>query len=239
MSDKKAASIKDIWGAIWSVFCLAFAALISFVCILSTGCLTDGPGVNRNTNESAVTKAELPSGGHLIEVDLYESADNYCERLINETSPKLELAPLSKAARSEVFEFRIWTNLGGLSDPKLLRVYSINSGNSGSIFDLTREKGSLELRKKEPLPAPLSGWNKMLFEVRSRLSTPKGLVREPQFSLNRDEPLIVLEVLDKGDYGRVLYGRGTTFPDGKRLIEVCNYLASEFAVDMDCGGERR
>ncbi len=149
------------------------------------------------------------------------------------------LPPLSKAARSEVFEFRIWTNLGGLSDPKLLRVYSINSGNSGSIFDLTREKGSLELRKKEPLPAPLSGWNKMLFEVRSRLSTPKGLVREPQFSLNRDEPLIVLEVLDKGDYGRVLYGRGTTFPDGKRLIEVCNYLASEFAVDMDCGGERR
>lgn len=234
MSYKEVAFIKDNRDATFCVTSLVFLALASFVCLLLTGCLADGLGVNRNTNESAVTKADLPSGGHLIEVDLYESADNYCESLINETSPKLGLAPLPQAARSGVFEFRIWTNLGGLSDPKLLRVHSITSGNSGNIFDLTREIGTLELRKKEPLSAPHSGWNNMLFEVRRRLTTPKGLVRDPNFSLQRDEPLIVLEVLDKGDYRRVLYGQGTTFPDGKRLIEVCNYLASEFKIALNC-----
>ena len=78
----------------------------------------------------------------------------------------------------------------------------------------------------------------MLFEVRSRLTTPKGLVRDPQFSLNRDEPVILLEVLDKGEYRRVFYGKNTTFQDGKRLIEVCDYLASEFGVNMECCGGR-
>ncbi len=73
----------------------------------------------------------------------------------------------------------------------------------------------------------------MLFEVRSRLTTPKGLVRDPNFDLNRDEPVILLEVLDKGEYRRVFYGQNTSFQDGKKLIELCNYLASEFDVDMD------
>lgn len=74
----------------------------------------------------------------------------------------------------------------------------------------------------------------MLFEMRKRLTTPKGLVRDPQFDLNRDEPVILLEVLDKGEYRSVFYGQNTTFQDGKRLIEVGDYLASEFDVDMVC-----
>ena len=74
----------------------------------------------------------------------------------------------------------------------------------------------------------------MISEVRSRLTTPKGLVRDPQFKLGRDEPVILLEVLDKRDYRRVFYGKNIASPDGKRLIEVCDYLSSEFDVHMDC-----
>lgn len=74
----------------------------------------------------------------------------------------------------------------------------------------------------------------MLSEVRNSLTTAGGFARDPKFSLERDEGVILVEVLDKAEYRRVLYGHNTRFPDGKRFIEVCNYLASEFDADMDC-----
>jgi len=208
--------------------------LIFFVSLLTVGCQSDGTAVNRNTNVDVQVMAELPSVGPLIELDLYESADNYCESLIATTAPKLGLAPLSQIDRPDEFEFRIWTNLGGLRDPKLLVGRSSGSTNSALFFDLYRCVTSLKSRGKHQAD-PKSGWNKMIFEMRRRLTNPKGLVRDPQFSLDRDEPMIVLEVLDKGEYGRVLYGRNTTFEDGKRLIQVCTFLALEFALDLDCG----
>ena len=74
----------------------------------------------------------------------------------------------------------------------------------------------------------------MVFELKSRLTTPRGLVQDPHFSLERDEPLIVLEVVGREEYSRVFYGQYTSFPDGKRLIDVCEYLAGEFDIGMDC-----
>jgi hypothetical protein len=221
---------------LWSTSLLS--VLTSGVILLSTGCLAPDQGVNRNTIVIVPVNTDVPSGGDLIEIDSYEFADAYCENLIKEISPKLGLAPLAKtAARPEEFVFRLWTNLGGLPDPKLLGVRSGGGENNAYFFDINRHPYSIKLRR-EHLASPKSGWNKMLFELRSRLTTPKGLVRDPQFDLMRDEPVILLEVLVKGEYRRVFYGKKTTFQDGKRLIEVCDYLASEFDINMDCRGER-
>ena len=236
MHDKKVAFLVSDRGikCLWSSVLLS--VLMSFVILLSTGCLATDQRVNRNTNESVQANADLASGGDLIEIDDYESADEYLENLIKEISPKLGLAKLPKNARPEEFEFRIWTNLGGLADPKLLIVRLSGTENNAYFFDIHRALDPIRFRR-EHLAGPKSGWNRLPFELRSRLTTPKGLIREPQFRLSRDEPVILLEVLD-GEYRRVFYGQNTSFPDGKRLIEVCGYLSSEFDVDMDCHGER-
>lgn len=223
--------IKRVWRSV------LLSVLTSFIILLSSGCLSIDQGVNRNTNQGGQVNADLPSGGDLIQIDSYESADEYLEILIKEISPKLGLVPLAKTGRPEEFELRIWTNLAGLADPKLLGVRSSGSENNAYFFDMNRRADSIKLRR-ERLASPKSGWNRMLFEVRSRLTTPNGLVRDPQLPLDRDEPVILLEVLFRGEYRRVFYGQNTSFPDGKRLIEVCDYLASEFDVDMNCHGER-
>ena len=215
---------------------ILLSVLTSFVVLLSAGCLATDQAVDRNANENVQVSADLPSGGDIIEIDFYEAADGDLGNLIEEISPKLGLAVLAKMARPKEFEFRIWTNLGGLGDPKLLGVRFNGINNDAYFFDMDRHVDSIKLRK-EHLASPKSGWNRMLFVMRSRLTTPKGLVRDPQFSLDRDEPVILLEVLDKGEYRRVFYGQNTTFQDGKKLIGVCDYLASEFDVNIDCHGE--
>lgn len=224
-----------------SIRCLCssvpLSVLTSFIILVSTGCLATNQGVVRNADENVQVNAHLPSGGDIIEIDSYEFSDEYLKILIKEISPKLGLVPLAKTGRPEEFEFRIWTNLGALGDPKLLGVRSSGNENNAYFFDMNRNGEQIKERR-EHLATPKSDWNRMLFEVRSRLTTPNGLVRDPQFPLSRDEPLILLEVLDKGEYRRVFYGHNTSFPDGKRLIEVCDYLASEFDVDMDCRGAR-
>lgn len=210
------------------------SALTFLAAFLSAGCLVSGQKVNQNSDERVQVTADLPAEGDFIEIDLYESSENHLENLVGEISRILELTPLPKTAQPEELEFRVWTNLGGLGNPKLLGVRSVGTDNNAYFFDINRHPFSIKLRR-DRLAVPKSGWEKMLFELKSRLITPKGLVRDPQFRLNRDEPLILLEVLDKGEYRRVFYGQRTTFQDGRRLIHVCEYLASEFAVSLNCG----
>lgn len=213
------------------------SVLTSFIILLSSGCLFTDREVNRNTNQDGQLNADVPNGGDLIEIDPYEFVEEGLTTDIKKISSKLGLASLPKIARPEEFEFRIWANLGGLGDAKLLMVRSSGNENHAYFFDINRALDPIRFRT-EHLASPKSGWNRMLFEVRSRLTTPRGLVRDPQFELARDEGVILLEVLDKGEYRRVFYGRNTSFQDGKRLIELCDYLGSEFDVDMDCHGER-
>ena len=40
------------------------------------------------------------------------------------------------------------------------------------------------------------------------------------------------------DVIKTVYGQNTSFQDGKRLIELFDYLASEFDVNMDCRSGR-
>jgi hypothetical protein len=224
-------SIKSVWRSV------LLSVFTSFIILLSSGCSAADKETNRNTNQGGQVNADIPSGGDLIEIDSYEFVEEGLTTDIKTISPRIGLAPLPKTARPEEFEFRIWTNLGGLGDAKVLSVRSTENENHADFFDINRALDPLRFRRASPAN-PRSGWNKMLFEVRSRLTTPKGLVRDPQFELSRDEPLILLEVLDKGEYRRVLYGQNTLFQDGKRLIEVCDYLAYEFGVDMNCRGVR-
>jgi len=215
-------------------------SILSLMVLLASGCTcTDQRGhrntnVNRNTNENAQVTFDPERSGDLIEIDLYEWTDGYLGGLIKEISPKLGLSSLVKApARAEGFEFRLWTDLAALPDPKVLGVRASGKDKNAYFYDMDGVSYTAKSRK-EHLVEPKSGWSALISDVRTRLSTPKGLVRDPRFRLQRDEPVILLEVLDKGNYRRVFYGKDTSFPDGKRLIDVCDYLASEFDVDMDC-----
>src|SRR5687767_13824669 len=80
---------------------------------LLTGCSSTDQEDIRNSNESIQVNANVPSGGDLIEIDSYEFADGYCEKLINEIASNLELESLEKTdTLSEELAFRIWTSLG-------------------------------------------------------------------------------------------------------------------------------
>lgn len=217
--------------------------LAAFVFLLMSGCLpTDQKAgqnlkVAVNTNAESTANAGVPSGGDIIELGSYEFIEGLLDEEIKEISLKPGLEPLSKTVKSERFEFRLWKNPSGRGREKLLIVRSDRRKNNAYFFDMNRRVKPIEVSRQHLL-SPKSGWDKMLYELRNRLTTPKGLVRDPNFRVERDEPLILLELLDKGEYRRVFYGQNTSFPDGKRLIDVCDYLASEFGVNMDCRGER-
>ncbi len=207
--------------------------LTVFVVLVSTGCLATDQKANRHENQALQPNPNIPSDGALIEFDFYQAVDNDLEDRLNKICPRLGLIPLSKANRPEGFEFRLWTKLAARGDPKLLGMSSTGSETNAYYFEMDRNADSIKSRR-EHLPSPKSGWNRMLLDLRTRLQTPKGLARDPNFDLNRDEPVIVLEVFDKGDYRRVFYGHNSSFPDAKRLIHVCDYLAAEFDVEMEC-----
>jgi hypothetical protein len=96
----------------------------------------------------------------------------------------------------------------------------------------------MKVIEKRKLGEPRSGWNGIAFPFTSRLTTPQGLRREPNFELQRDEPIIMLEIVQPGEYRRVFYGQSTKFPDGVKLKEACEYIAEKFSVDLQCyGGE--
>ena len=215
---------------------LAVLSIPIFFAVLTSGCGVADKPVNINNSESTHVNDEVPAGGDMIQIDRYEAVDGSFEEIIKDLCKTIGLSPLSQMARHEDFELRLWTKLGALADPQLLGIHSNGNQNNGYFFKINRSPYSIKIGRPQ-LETPKSGWNKVLFEVRNRLTTPRGLLRDPQFDLNRDEPAILLEIQDKGEYRRVLYGQNTSFSDGKRLIDVCEYLTSEFNVDMDCTGD--
>lgn len=207
-------------GAV-TVFCL--------MAVLLAGCSrADRPG---EQNIVVHKEAEGPSGGPMILRDRYDIVRDHLVKDIAEKSRILGLAPLKRPGRMDDMELRIWTKLGGFDNAKLLGVRSIEGKYSAYFFETD---GKTAISENRNLPAPRSPWTKMLFELRSRLTTPEGLERDPNFAMIRDEPVIVLEVLDGDTYDMVFYGHFTEYKDGERLISVCEYLAGEFGVDPDC-----
>src|SRR5689334_9843854 len=100
-------------------------SLLTFLLIIvSSGCLcTENTNENRNTNENVQVTFDPERSGDLIEIDPYEFTDGYVESLMKEISPRIRLTLLAKTIDGpEKFEFRIWTDLAALGDPKLLGV---------------------------------------------------------------------------------------------------------------------
>lgn len=213
--------------------CTFFCLLVFLLIQLATNCSVVDPGVNQITNENRPAIIDSPTDRDLMEIDHYESADEYFETLMEEIVPKLGLVPLQKTDGDGEFELRIWTNLGGLHDPRLFGVRVKGVENNAYFFYLSRDGNQIKERK-EHIANPKSGWDRVLYEVTNRLITTKSLVRDPQFSLDRDETVILLEVRDKREYHRVFYAHGTSFGEGKRLIEACEYFGHEFDLDLNC-----
>lgn len=213
------------------------AVISTFLCltVLSAGCWSADQGSGQNLNAARLPESEGTSGGPMILRDRYDIVREYLVKDIADISRNLGLASLNRPGRKDDMELRIWTKLGGIVNAKLLGVRSSEGKYSAYFFETD---GKTALAENRNLPAPRSPWTKMLFEVGSRLTTPKGLERDPNFAMIRDEPVIVLEVLDKGEYDLVFYGHFTTYEDGERLISVCEYLAGEFGVDPECGFDR-
>lgn len=207
-----------------------FAGLVVLHC---TGCKSAEQRIEQNRSQNSAANDDVPSGGDLIEADAYEYVAEGIDLETKTISKEIGLPPMEADGRNETLVFRLWSNFGGLGNARLLSIRTGPYESDAEFFEIYSRSDPLAAHCEKPA-GPRSGWNEMRFELRNRLTTPKGLVRDPNFELQRDEPLIVLEVFDKGEYRRVFYGMNTSFADGKRLISVCEFLAIEFGVDMDC-----
>lgn len=205
---------------------------ISVFCLLCS-CTPAGHEKPPNSNQIVLEVAEVPNGGFVIELDRYDTTDEAIGAVLESHCRLLGLPKLDRNADPEHFEFRLWTNLEGLGDTRLLAVRSDGVENRGDFFALRTHGGDTKSEKRK-LAQPRSGWHNIAFPFTSRLTTPQGLRREPVFEIGRDEPLILLEVVQRGEYRRIFYGQLTKFPDGVKLMETCQFLAVEFGVELDC-----
>lgn len=207
--------------------------LVFFVFCSLSSCTPAGHEKPPSSNQIVLEVAEVPNGGFVIELDRYDTTDEAIGAVLESHCRLLGLPKLDRNADPEHFEFRVWTNLEGLGDTRLLAVRSDGVENRGDFFALRTHGGDTKSEKRK-LAQPRSGWHNIAFPFTSRLTTPQGLRREPVFEIGRDEPLILLEVVQRGEYRRIFYGQLTKFPDGIRLIETCQFLAVEFGVELDC-----
>jgi len=216
---------------------LRTVSLISIL-VVSSACVGSDRGSANNTNQVIFEVAEVPSGGPIILSDRYEYLDRSVERDLVLLAKDLGLPELPKNPDPERFEFRLWTNLGGLGDGRVLAVRADGTEFRADFCAFRFQVGGAKIDKtkidKKKLGEPRSGWHRIAYPFTSRLTTPQGLRRDPNFELQRDEPIILLEVVHRGEYGRVFYGQDTKFADGVKLKEACEFLAGEFSVDLDC-----
>jgi hypothetical protein len=214
-------------------------ALAAAIC----GMALAGCGVGEERDEPGATpvvqQAEaLPSGGPIIEVDAYDWIDRSLDKDLASLAKELELPELPEKPDPDRFEFRLWTGLGGLIDSRVLAVRADGREFRADYVVYGWRDGGMKVIEKRKLDEPRSGWNGIAFPFTSRLTTPQGLRRDPYFDLQRDEPIILLEVVQRGEYRRIFYGQSTKFADGVKLKETCEYIAEEFSVDLQCyGGE--
>lgn len=209
---------------------------ISVFCLFCS-CTPAGHEKPPNSNQIVLEVAEVPNGGFVIELDRYDTTDEAIGAVLESHCRLLGLPKLDRNADPEHFEFRVWTNLEGLGDTRLLSVRSDGVENRGDFFVLRTHGGDTKSEKRK-LAQPRSGWHNIAFPFTSRLTTPQGLRREPVFEIGRDEPLILLEVVQRGEYRRIFYGQLTKSSDGVKLMETCEFLSAEFGVELDCRSTR-
>ena len=207
------------------------------IIVLSAGCsLTEED--NSETNKTGQINSNVTKRVDSIEKQPNNLTENDIKGIIQESSGKIRLVPLTKTAKRNEFDLRLWINLGMLGDEKLLIVRTSESRNYAYFYQFRSTVDAPRRPPKEVLADPQNGWSNLQSEISNRLATPKHLVLDPQFHITRHEGLISLEVVEKGEYQFVYYGHHSSFDDAVRLINMCEYLASEFGVNIDCRGER-
>lgn len=207
------------------------------IIVESSGCTFADQSVKQNTNETSQANTNVRKEGDPVERPRGNLFESEMKDYNDEIAKKLGLTQL-KNTKNNQFELRLWINSGMPSDEKLLILRSSESDNNASFYHLQITTRDPMVFSKEVLASPKSEWNILLSEISNRLANPKGLVLDPQFYISRHEGLISLEVVEKGEYQFVLYGHHTSFGDGIRLINLCEYLSGEFGLNIDCRGQR-
>lgn len=223
--------MKRQYEKICVIFIIDTLVVVSFVSSLA-GCLQDV----RETDRSNMTigQTHLPSSNRDdVAVDDYEFADEHLAKLISETLPKIGLGSISDSRNYADFELRLWLGLGARTDPMLLGFRTVDSKHSALVLLLEKRSDSLRL-KNIVRAKPRSEWSDFIAEARFRLDAPNLPTRDPIFTLDRDEPLIVLEVFEDGTYHRVLYRYKTSSDDAKRVVALCEFIAYEFGLKAPC-----
>lgn len=210
---------------------------IGNIIVLSPGCSFTGE-VNSETNKIGQVNSNVLKRVDSIEKQPNNDIENDIKKEIKEFSLKQGLVPLPKTTQRNGFDLRLWINLGMPEDEKLLIVHTSESGNHTYFYHLRETADDPSRLHKEVIADPKNGWNTLQSEISNRLATPKRLVLDPQFHITRHEGVISLEVVEKGEYQFVFYGHHSSFDDAVRLINLCEYLSSEFGINIDCRGER-
>jgi hypothetical protein len=208
------------------------------IIILSSGCSFTNQGVNQKTNLAGRANSNVTERVDPIEKQPNNLTENDIKGIIQELSGRIRLAPLTKTAQRNGFEFRLWINLGMPNDEKLLIVRTSESGNHAYFYQFRATVEAPRRPPKEVLANPKDGWNTLQSEISNRLATPERLVPVSELNITHHEGLISLEVVEKGEYQFVYYGHHSSLDDAVRLINLCEYLSSEFGVDIDCRGQR-
>jgi hypothetical protein len=209
-----------------------------WIIILLSGCSFTDQGGNQNTNNAGRANFNVTERVDFDEKPPNNLTENDIKGIIRAASRKMRLGPLTKSARRNGFELRLWINLGLVDDEKLLIVRTGESRNYAYFYQFLETADALRRSPIEILADPQNGWSNLQSEVSNRLATPKRLVLDPQFHITRHEGLISLEVVEKAEYQFVYYGHHSSFDDAMRLINLCEYLSGEFGVDIDCRGKR-
>lgn len=204
----------------------------AFITIFFAGCIFGCMNSNKSTNESMYNESDE-------KLPLSHTDDRTAQllALTDEIASQVQLKPLSADKAGNKFEFRLWTNVGNFFE-KILIVNKTANEARASFFDVERSGNSLKFNTKY-VTAPRSGWENFFRTIREHrgVQVPLPLNLDPPTRPVRDEGLVFLEILDHGNYDFVYCGQLTTSFDGKRLLDLCEYMSREFNVHLDCLGK--
>ncbi len=174
-------------GGVLLIICSVTSAVLLSACSASD---------RSNTNQVIFEVAEVPSGGPIILSDRYEDLDRSVEMDLMLFAKDLGLSELPRNPDPDRFEFRLWTNLGGRGDGRVLAVRADVTEFRADFVAFGFQAGGTKIDKtkidKKKLGEPRSGWHRIAYPFTSRLTTPQGLRSDPYFELHRYEPIILL-----------------------------------------------
>ena len=176
--------------ALFSLIILCLVGLLIFFMTGLSRCCSADDEANGKTRKGIGVTTELPVEDRMDIDEAYRSTERYLVDLISPTYQELGLEPLSTTEPHDEFTLRLWTNLGGRGDPKLL-IVRLGGSEDQAVFSDIKRSDPRDLSRVS-LTDPKSGWYEFEYALRERLSTPRALSRDAYFYLDRDEPIILM-----------------------------------------------